>query len=207
MALAAMAAACLKPAPVDASDKKPGVYASPTQQLYAATPNCCASAADFHYQPLIIGKPFDLTIDFSSPAFEFSTGKSFFSAYRLPDLKGPIEIRIRSWFRHDAFFPSALLLDENYAQKRLVTAPEVHVVKAGIFERGHIEANFRIEPADGIRYFVVLTTDATRRFGMEAKSSPDVFVVGPATVVAPSGTYAYSYESIGKMTIDVTQAK
>lgn len=50
---------------------------------------CRQSMAEFPYEPLLEGKRVDFTLDASSPAFRFETGKSYCKAFSLPKKQFP----------------------------------------------------------------------------------------------------------------------
>jgi maltose operon protein len=165
------------------------------------------SFGHFTYEPMTAGKRLTPTIDTKRPAFEFKTGKSYFLAYQLPDATVPLDLKLRAWFQGTAFFPSLLFLDKDFAEVRFVTSPEVHNVEPGFIERGHIEANTRIEVGDFAKYMVVLTTDADMKRAKYSQAESTAYVSGKVVSFIPGGAYANDFGPTGSLTIDLTPAK
>jgi maltose operon periplasmic protein len=198
-------AACV--APMENRNGRSEFIVTPeARQALESAPLCCASSAQFSFEPLRLGERLNVKIDAARPAFESQSGKSYFLAYRLPDSTTPVMITIRSWFHGTAFFPSALLLDSEFAQKRFITSPEVHYVVPGFFERGHVEANIRVDPGEGAAYLVVLTTEADMHKQMASAVSSTVVFSGKSPVFVPGGGYANDYGPTGSLRIDVSAA-
>ncbi|MEO8628465.1 MAG: MalM family protein [Betaproteobacteria bacterium] len=78
--------------------------------------------------PLELDKPNSVRLGAGSSAFEFSTGKSYFHAARLPSFSGPVLLTIESEGtvagegKTSVFRPEVLLLDENFQVTRQITA-------------------------------------------------------------------------------------
>jgi maltose operon periplasmic protein len=201
----ALEAACV--APMENRNGRSEFVVTPEARLaLESAPLCCASSAQFSFEPLRLGERLNVRIDAARPAFEFQSGKSYFLAYRLPDRTTPIEVTIRSWFHGTAFFPSVLLLDDAFVQQRFITSPEVHYVAPSFFERGHVEGNVRIDPGEAAAYLVVLTTEADMHRSTTSAVSSTVFFSGKTPVFVPGGGYANDYGPTGSLRIDVSAA-
>jgi maltose operon protein len=199
-------AACV--APMEHRDGRNEFVVTPqARQALESAPPCCASPAQFSFEPLRLGEQLNVRIDAGRPAFEFQSGKSYFLAYRLPDSTTPIEIIIRSWFHGTAFFPAVLLLDNAFVEKRFITSPEIHYVAPGLIERGHVEADIRVDPGEGAAYLVVLTTEADMHRRTTSEEQSTVFYSGKTPVFVPGGGYANDYGPTGSLRIDVRPAR
>lgn len=87
---------------------------------YDMAQSCCQDFSEFNYETLPTDKPFAFDIDQTSPAFIFTSGKSYFKALKLPNLPVPYSLRIRSYAQGEMidkahiFFPKILFLKEDF---------------------------------------------------------------------------------------------
>jgi len=103
-------------------------------------------------------------LDITAQAFQFTTGKSYFSAYELPDVSQPYNIILRSYpkgrgvvyNRSAIFYPMVLLLDASYKIIKLVD-PKLQHADPYHYD---ITGKVMIDDAD-VKYAIVLTTDET----------------------------------------------
>nr|WP_242533425.1 MalM family protein [Niveibacterium umoris] len=149
----------------------------------AKAPDCCASLAALPYATLAEAGTRSLTISPSSPAYAFDSGKSFFAAYRIAELKRPAEIVVASqrsaepgstlqlWpdFRMLAFEPTLLVLDAQFRIRRRITADPPDSACATQARADVFAARVDlVEPPDAAAYLIVLTTaDALARDGQQ----------------------------------------
>ncbi len=134
---------------------------------------CCQSMAEFQYEPLPAGNRVDFTLDASSPAFRFETGKSFFKAFSLPKRQLPYHVHIKSFGLGETvqtahiFYPQLALLDKHYAVVARNDPGTVFVTKAGVTETAAVswtalgikfEDDLLVNRPDA-RYLVIYTTD------------------------------------------------
>lgn len=149
----------------------------------AAAPDCCASLAKLTYATLAEAGTQSLTISPASPAHAFDSGKSFFAAFRIAELKRPAEIVVASqrsaepdsmlqrWpdFRMLAFDPTLLVLDAQFQIRRRITAaaPDGACATQALADVFAARLDL-IEPPDDAAYLIVLTTaDALARDGQQ----------------------------------------
>jgi maltose operon periplasmic protein len=116
---------------------------------------CCDSYRDFSFKPLALGEN-PVSIDASSPAFMFDTGKSFFAAYSLPPIFTPLEIAARgSYVTAGIFQPVFLILDRDRKPVQRIPNSIMKVSETSVIPRG----SFRIgSDRNAEAYLVVLTT-------------------------------------------------
>ncbi len=134
---------------------------------------CCRSMAEFPYEPLPEGKPVNVTLDASSPAFNFETGKSYFKAFSLPKKQVPYYVRIKSFGLGETiqsahiFYPQLALLDEHYNVLAKNDPGAVFVAKAGVAETAAVswtalsikfEDSLLVDRPDA-RFVVIYTTN------------------------------------------------
>jgi hypothetical protein len=103
--------------------------------LGAATPAAAgarlADPAAFPFRTLPADGSLELTLDASSPTFEFQSGPSAFGAFRLPDSGGPFRVEVRSFLsgpadprRARVFYPVVAVLTDDFLVSR-ATDPEL----------------------------------------------------------------------------------
>lgn len=148
----------------------------------ANAPDCCASLAELPYTALSGAGTQSMEIGPASPAYAFDSGKSFFAAYRIADLKRPAEIVVASrrgaepgsalqlWpdFRMLAFEPTLLVLDAQFRIRRRISAgpPDDACATQALADVFATRVDLVEPPADAA-YLVVLTTaDALARDGL-----------------------------------------
>lgn len=191
-------------------------HADDLAALRGAIP-CCRSLAELPYETLPVDRDetLSLTLDAKAPAFEFSTGKSFFAAFRLPDGPRPLEICMTSTRSRPAdgalafserrhpqpvFHPAALILDERFRVNRL--AQDLDGFHAE-FTPGLMGGSKRLDslsgcvyvdgPPEANAYLVFLTTDElrARRLALEGDTVVEGFSsVGTVTLQARSMPFA-----------------
>lgn len=147
-----------------------------TEQLEKSEP-CCRSLAELPYQPIDRQGSVDVIIGNDAPSFAFTSGKSRFAAFRLPDWPRPLSIRLDSYstaepgglgnvipeLRGLIFHPVVLILD---AQFRVIqrhdgfhSRPECRTNRFFPALSGEFEIDARLAAA---AYLVIMTSDAWR---------------------------------------------
>lgn len=98
----------------------PGTFLPPQHYVkLTVTDPCCVSYGDMQYVKLNIDEEMKATLSPESPVFEFSDGKSFFSAYELPSNAGSIHLKtypvnmLLNRFGH-VLIPAVQFLDERH---------------------------------------------------------------------------------------------
>ncbi|MBW8191745.1 hypothetical protein K0504_11930 [Neiella marina] len=129
------------------------------------TNDCCASIAEFSFQPMAIDGIVDLMIDANSPAYSFPSGKSYFAAIKLPDNVPTFSVYIKSRAKKSVFAPAALLLDANRQPVRVIPAAAARYTPAEMLDYDSLDLSFTIERSylDNPKteyYMVILTTPA-----------------------------------------------
>ena len=134
---------------------------------YTGRAVCCKDPAEFSYAALPDRGRVEFDIDRKSPLFEFQTGFSAFSAFRLPVMNEPYLIEIRSYLRGgpdperaQVLYPVAAFLSDDYLVMRSIGLEAV-VPELPLQERAGAPA-YRlavpVDPARGHeRYLVVFT--------------------------------------------------
>ncbi len=110
------------------------------QESLRGARSCCASPAQFKYEPLGASDAVSFKLDRTSDAFEFPTGKSYFKAFRLPERALPYRLKVTSYALGEVirkahiFYPQVALLDERYAVVGRSAADDFVLSKAGMKE-------------------------------------------------------------------------
>ncbi len=196
---------------------RPGIYSTLSMMLFIAScaatyqqavdslrdaKECCQSMAEFRYEPLPEGKRVDFTLDASSPAFRFETGKSYFKVFSLPKRPFPYYVRIKSFALGETvtaahiFYPQLALLDEHFEVLARNDPATVFVTKAGLAETASVswtalgikfEDHLPVIHPDA-RYVVIYTTDEMLKTVSPYSTVRIVPVILPGMVTAlPAG--------------------
>lgn len=146
---------------------------------YDLAQSCCRDFSEFTYETLSQTEPLAFDIDQTSPAFNFTSGKSYFKALKLPDLPLPYSLSIRSYAQGEMidkahiFFPRILLLKEDFSVAREVDpAYVVEKSNAGAIKENkwglpvRLSGQIRIENTES-KYLLVITTDELLLTGIQ----------------------------------------
>lgn len=132
-------------------------------------PICCESLAQLPYKDIGFGTSDSIKLDSSSAVFQFSTGKSYFAAFRLPQFTSSYTITVQSYALGETidkahiFYPQVDLLDDKF---NLVTRSNPHdfvLNKSPMAEQKTWGLPLRLEGSvtahnPAIKYVVVYTT-------------------------------------------------
>jgi len=177
------------------------------QQLRVASP-CCKSISQFPYKDLAVDTTIQVGIDSSAPVYDFKTGKSFFSAFKLPVSDQPFNVTIKSYFSGYAFYPKVLVLDDKYGVTREVSRPTIRYMSPGWIERGRVEGTIAFKSAEVTeRYIVIHTTDELMNEVVHSSKSGYGYATAAGPVFVPGGTYANHFGPVGTLEITVTTDK
>jgi hypothetical protein len=161
-----------------------------------AKPACCDSFAGFKYEPLVQDTPAKMTLGKDSPTFNFSTGKSYYKAYTLPQKLRDGVLRVRSYTTGAASIDSKKLsqvycsqvtfVDANYS---MVSTDRILPSKAtGYLASGFglsFVSEYVIPPSAS--YVVLHSHPAGYGRYVHWYTSGGVFVVGKTLVMDPGG--------------------
>jgi maltose operon protein len=169
--------------------------------LSGAQPCCHDSLQQLPYDVLSSDREVHFSLDGDSPAFRFSTGKSYFKAFRLPWRALPYRIRLQSFAlgehidKAHLFYPQLALLNGDYQIVRRSGAADFTLSKAGFSETAgktwglpvKLEGEFVIDDPQE-RYLVIFTTDALLADATPYVVTRVVSVILPGLVtVLPTG--------------------
>ncbi len=154
-------------------------------------PLCCQSPGEFTYTQLYTGDSRYITIDDSTPAYLFPTGKSYFLAFELPEITAYYKVIVSSFALDDGsgpqklyvFPPTLATYDSSFQRVRLSSADKISLRKAGYYEAAKASvsaATTKLETELSFtgqnvaeKYLVIMTTDTLLAKGpSHHRSSP-----------------------------------
>ncbi|MBL0597851.1 hypothetical protein JD516_08490 [Aeromonas jandaei] len=133
-----------------------------------ASPACCV---DFAQMPLDVlpedDSALDISLNSSSPVFDFKDGKSYFKAFQLPKKRSQIDITLKSYFTDSIMLPSVLFLDQNLRVIKEVNAEQFKIVYGSIGRRISLDSHITLEFASSGQQaeFMIIKADPKSRQG------------------------------------------
>lgn len=184
--------------------------------------SCCGSMAQFRYEPLAKGEGVRFSLDASSSAFTFESGKSYFKAFRLVDEAIPYRIRISSFAlgetidRAHIFYPQVALLDERFAVLRQSAPGDFVLSKMSLKEAAAQTMGLPIKLEGSIlvdsphaKYVLVFTTQALMAGSSSYETRRPVPVILPGLVTAiptRKETVPIRYSPFALLNVSITPA-
>jgi len=186
----------------------PGCMSGPSALDLAAlqaAPLCCRDFSDFPYQQINLPFSASLSIDQNSPAFNFSSGKSFFAALKIPKLED-IELNIRSNYTFGGTFdPSILILNSNFQPNRLISGNEIEFFAQGAFEPAHKKITLKLSPKkDDDSYVIIFSTESSFQTRSISRSSVQSATTAGPAVIFMSGQPDTGHKVTGTIRITMT---
>ena len=125
---------------------------------------CCQDYSTLPYASLNASDDKWMGIDGHSPVFNFSEGKSYMAAFKLPQNSGDLKITVAAQIDKTLFFPSVVLLDSQFKVTRVIDDKVFEYKPAQMFEGNRIEAVFTIDRTyvgnpNNESYFVIYTPE------------------------------------------------
>jgi hypothetical protein len=118
---------------------------------------CCDTLDRSAYIDWEPGREFGVTLEESSPAFDFITGNSHYRLVRLPETKDFI-LRLRSFDQRGLFVPSVAFLDSEFRPLRLVTDLVAEFVPESWRQHGYLRSYIPVFPSREERWLLIYTT-------------------------------------------------
>lgn len=152
--------------PTDLMDQREMDALANTPTLLMDAKVCCTQFSEITYTPIVIDKKkvyLDVVISDQSPAYEFSSGKSFFKAFQLPENKGRYNLMVESKISDTAFKPQVMILNEGFEVTRIVESEAFQMEKQFVGDE-LIVGTVKFDTTSSIpgakeKYFIVYTTD------------------------------------------------
>jgi maltose operon protein len=186
---------------------------------------CCGSMDEFAFEALEIGDSKSFDLNGESPAYQFSTGKSYFKAFSLPRAAHPYAVTVTSYMLGDdvdsayIFYPQVITLDEDYRPVRRSDPRGFKLERAGFFETLKETGGLMYKLKQSIpfaednraeKYLVVLTADELLKAQTSLSTWRVVPIIIPGVVGAiPVGTQEVliPHSPAGRIRVSVTPAE
>ena len=107
--------------------------------------SCCRDYSTLPYATANAGDDKWLPIDENSPVFNFSEGKSYFAAFKLPQNSGDLRITIAAEIGKTLFFPSVVLMDSQFKVTRVIDSKVFSYKEAQLLAGNRIEGVFTVD--------------------------------------------------------------
>lgn len=105
--------------------------------------SCCRDYSTLPYATANAGDDKWLPIDENSPVFNFSEGKSYFAAFKLPQNSGDLRITVAAEIGKTLFFPSVVLMDSQFKVTRVIDRSVFTYKEAQLLAGNRIEDLYR----------------------------------------------------------------
>lgn len=118
-------------------------YRKAVDSFIDSTP-CCASMAEFTYEPLPSEETVNFRLDEKADSFVFPSGKSYFKAFLLPNKEAPYRILVKSFALGETidkahiFYPQVALLDDRFTIRKQSDPGNFILRKAGLKETASV---------------------------------------------------------------------
>ncbi|WNJ95005.1 MalM family protein [Vibrio ruber] len=136
---------------------------SATKQVQHITPPpaedtvCCTRYQDIYWTPLNPNDDVKLKLDPSSPAKDFSSGRSYFGAFQFSPRSGTVKLTLKSLvFNHQIFMPTLVLLDADYQPQKTFQLDQHQLRFSDVFESDRLEQTYPIH-AEKTPYLLIFT--------------------------------------------------
>lgn len=107
--------------------------------------SCCRDYSTLPYATANAGDDKWLPIDENSPVFNFSEGKSYFAAFKLPQNSGDLRITVAAEIGKTLFFPSVVLMDSQFKVTRVIDRSVFTYKEAQLLAGNRIEGIFTVD--------------------------------------------------------------
>jgi maltose operon protein len=129
---------------------------------------CCDSLDQIRFEALNTDKTRFFEIGPGSQAYQFSTGKSFLQAFRIPDDLDRATVTVEAIAGGTVFVPTVLVLDSRFRVTRAIESDRFRYTPAGFLEPQRLKGSFKIDRTrqtgpTGERYFLIFTTERDMR--------------------------------------------
>ncbi|MBA3031143.1 MAG: hypothetical protein FP816_20335 [Desulfobacteraceae bacterium] len=167
---------------------------------------CYHSMEEIHYQKVPFNDEVNFFIDTKSPAYNFSSGKSYFKAFELPDSNEKLAIEIKSYFIGDVLYPVITILNSKYTVTRTVEQPIIKYVPP-VWSRGYIGGIIIFKPELDEKYFIIHTSDKYIGDHLTSNLQGYTYSDGKSSFIVPSLSTKYNFSPIGRVSLLLTYSK
>lgn len=132
----------------------------------ATVSSCCRDVSSLPFQDLHLGSTKLIPINGSSPVYNFSEGKSYFLAFRLPVNSGDLRITVDGLIDKSLFNPTVLMLDAKFNVTRKLGSDVFKYEPARMLQGDRIAAVFTVDRSyvgnpNNESYMVIYTDHGT----------------------------------------------
>ena len=151
---------------------------------------CCQDYSTLPYASLNAGDDKWMGIDGHSPVFNFSEGKSYIAAFKLPQNSGDLRITIAAQIDKTLFFPSVVLLDSQFKVTRTLDSKFFQYQEAQLMAGNRVEGTFTIDRTyvgnpNNESYLVIYTPE--NKLSETTTIMSEEKLMARSTAVVPSG--------------------
>lgn len=142
--------------------------AAESRTALASAQVCCDSLSELRFEPLNIKQSKLFSVDSSSQAFVFNSGKSFVRAFSIPEELERGTVTLEAVAGATVFVPTVLMLDRDFRVTRAIDSSSFEYTPAGFMEPQRLRGRFLLDRRRGSelaeeKYLVVFTTDTDLR--------------------------------------------
>ena len=119
--------------------------------------NCCAEVPKGDIADLPGDRNYLLKVDSEALKYAFRTGESPYRLVRLPSLKGPVDLKLKSFVHNGVFIPTLAFLDDKFQVTRLVTDLAFTYEPEKWYRYGFLEARLPLYPEQGEKWVLIFT--------------------------------------------------
>ncbi len=139
-----------------------GIEADDQKELAILSEHCCEELKTFDNVELDMGEGNLLEINEKDYSFDFGIGNSLVRVIKLPESEGIQTLRIRTYAGPKIFYPSVLILNEEYRPQRFLQDLVYVYEPENWFRYGYLEGYFKVDPSKS-RFLVIFTTQKDER--------------------------------------------
>jgi maltose operon protein len=165
---------------------------------------CCKDYSTLTYQPLASSGEHWITVGKSAEAYQFTSGKSFYQAFKL-DRKENVNINLTSIVGESVFIPSVVILDVNY--RVIEVASNAKLNSGVVFGSGEYQLSIDNLDLDAI-YLVIFTT-AKDMSNLTPRKEPSSIVAETGQTMANKEllfSSAIPHSAVGNVLLDIEEA-
>lgn len=211
--------ACSSLSPVLETSGPSNLPLSSAQSMLSQAEACCESLASAPFIDVIKDGSDDYRFDNTAPAFMFSSGKSFFRAFRIPLNVSALLVEMEANIGNTVFVPTVDFYNKDMKLVKQISANEFSYKMGGAISGDILEAKFiinnlNVAPGKEFAYMIIHTTDSSltgytkvvhqaKQFAMAKRTEPP-HIPDPLIPHAPIGVVSikFTLESSGVDIID-----
>ncbi|WP_020409399.1 MalM family protein [Hahella ganghwensis] len=135
---------------------------SSSREIDVLLDHCCESLETYDRVELDLEEGNLLEINEKDYSHQFGVGSSLLRILELPVVEGELTLELRTYANPRVFYPSVLVLDENFSPQRLLQDIVYVYEPENWFRYGYLEGYLKVDPTQS-RYLVIFTTKLDER--------------------------------------------